>query len=149
MKISNHAYCVKTIKGADMYNCGDKNRTLVKVCVSFVLALIVMIPLVGNGENTQDGVAFTGKARIFSIQIDPDKQYILLVEMIPATKSRQKEVNVFIDKNTVNGLTGKKIAIKDLKTGMAVVIDGTKFIEQNGNQKIIIIMATRITPLVE
>lgn len=126
-----------------------KQIMLVKLCVALFFASIIMVPLVRNGAQAQDGVAFKGKARIYSIQIDPAKQYILLVEMIPATKKREKNINVFIDKNTVNGLTGKKIAIKDLRAGMAVVIEGTKFVEQSGNQKKIIITATRITPLVE
>jgi hypothetical protein len=134
-----------------MRNNYCKKRMLMKLCVALFFASIIMMPIIieNRALAQEDGVAFKGKARIFSIQIDPVKQYILLVEMIPPTKGREKDINVFIDKNTVNGLTGKKIAIKDLKAGMAAVIEGTKFVEQNGNKKIIIIMATRITPLVE
>jgi hypothetical protein len=132
-----------------MYNCCNKKKMAMKLSISLFLTTIVLMPLVGYGAQDQDGVSFTGKVRILSIQSDPLKQYILLVEMIPSTKNIQKEISVFIDKNTVNGLSGKKITIKDLKAGMAAMIDGTKFVEQSGNQKIIIIMAARITPLVE
>jgi hypothetical protein len=126
-----------------------KKKILMKLSISLFFASIIISSPVGNGAQAQEGVAFKGKARIYSIQVDPDRQYILLVQMIPSSKNREKIINVFIDKNTINGLTEKKIAIKDFKAGMAVMIEGTKFVEYNGNKKIIIIMATRITPLVE
>jgi len=132
-----------------MNNGYCKKRMLVMLCVSLFLASSVLMNIFGNVAQAQNGVAFTGKVRILSIQIDPAKQYILLVEMITSAASKQKEINVFIDNNTVNGLTGKKIVVKDLKAGMAVVIDGTKFVEQSGSHEISIVIATRITPLVE
>ena len=139
-----------------------KKPIKISVCLVIVLSSILILALYGAGQDIstirRDGTEYTFRARILektTVAVDKQghklKQHILVVQKTPTTEVREKRILVLVTEDTKIGyqVHGSRprwqyVTFNDLKEETHIVIKGFKVIEREGDQELIVVLATQI-----
>lgn len=131
-----------------------KAKKPMKSSVFIVLSSIVILFLCGASQDIsrikQDGTECTFRGRILEKTGDNENRG-LVVKKIPTTDIREKRILVLVMKDTKIGyqVHGSRprwqyVTFNDLKEETHIVIKGFKVIEREGDQELIVVLATQI-----
>ena len=112
-----------------------------------ILSLLVIFLFGFDDINQEEGVAYTLKARVISVEPPPpDTKVInvLLVKKTPIAEASEKGIYVLVTEDTiVSGGTEKIISLEET----IILIKGIKRLEQEDDQEVIVVEADSIEPL--
>jgi hypothetical protein len=113
-----------------------------------IILLLLVIFLFGFEDITKEGVSYTCKARVISVEPPPPDTAlkvinVLLVEKTPSAEVLEKGMYVLVTEDTIGGGTEKIISLE----GTVVLIKGIKLLEKEDDQEVIVVVANSIERL--